>query len=173
MHWVYGICYDFNIFQNISYPLENRTILKQKVAFKHNFPSLCRLTTGAKCTWQKDSPEVGTTRGPACIVGRSAWRQTAGGRWRPSGSVNSAPWLSVSAKETASHCSTKIWPKTHRSETILLSYDILKSTRTVKILNSQKTWWRNKGYKNQIIETFWESFGLFLCLFVRLNKWCL
>lgn len=109
---------------NISYPVENRTILKQKVAFKHSFPSLCKLTTGAKCTWQKDSPEVGTTRGPACIVGRSAWRPTAGGLWRPSGNVNSAQWLSVSAKGTASHCSTKTWPKTHRSESILLSNDI-------------------------------------------------
>lgn len=157
---------------NISYPLENRTTLKQKVAFKRSFPSFYKLTKGAKCTWQKDSPEVGTTRGPACIVGRSVWRPTVGGLWRPSGSVSSAPWLSVSARGTASHCSTKIWPKTHRSETTLLTNDIqwLKINKTVKNINSQKTCWRNKGYIIQIIETFWESFGLFWRLFVRLNK---
>lgn len=46
----------------------------------------------------------------------------------------------------------------------------LKINKTVKNINSQKTCWRNKGYIIQIIETFWESFGLFWRLFVRLNK---
>lgn len=113
----YGICTAFDIFQNITKPLEIRpTPSTQKVEFKQISPSLRRPTVEVKYTLQRGTQGVETTRSRVYIVDRLVWLQTAGERLRPSGSVNSAVSLSASERGTASLCFTRTWCKTNRND---------------------------------------------------------